>query len=72
MISVLKIKNLGCASCAAKMERKIAALTGVREARVNFLTQKLTLNVPEEQLEDTLAKADAIIKTIEPQARLLW
>lgn len=71
MISVLKIRNLGCASCAAKMERKIASLPGVSEARVNFLTQKLTLNVKEECLEDALSKADAIIKTIEPEARLI-
>ena len=71
MISVLKIRNLGCANCAAKMERKIAVLPGVSEARVNFLTQKLTLNVSEEHLEDALIKADAIIKAIEPQACLI-
>lgn len=70
MTSVLKIKNLGCASCAAKMERKIAALPGVSGVRVNFLTQKLTLEVKEEHLEETLDKADTIIRTIEPQASL--
>lgn len=70
MTSVMKIKNLGCAACAAKMERKIASLPGVLNARVNFLTQKLTLEAAEDQLETILVKADDIIRTIEPQARL--
>ncbi len=70
MTSVNKIRNLGCANCAAKMERKIAALPGVSGVRVNFLTQKLTFSVEEALLEETLNKAESIIKTIEPGAAL--
>ena len=35
------LKGLDCADCAAKMERAINKLDGVKEATVNFMTQKL-------------------------------
>ena len=70
MTKAYQIKNLGCASCAAKMERKISALPGVSAARVNFMTQKLTLEAEEAQLPELLQKADGIIRAIEPEASL--
>lgn len=70
MTKAFQIRNLGCASCAAKMERKIAALPGVNAARVNFMTQKLTLEAEEGQLPGLLQKAEGIIRAIEPEARL--
>ena len=70
MTKAFAIKNLGCASCAAKMERKISALPGVAAARVNFMTQKLTLEAEEGQLPELLQKADGIIRAIEPEASL--
>ena len=71
MTCAYKIRNLGCASCAAKMERKICALQGVQKARVNFLTQRLTLEAEDSQVDSILKQAGDIIKTIEPQARLV-
>ena len=71
MTAALKIRNLGCASCAAKMERKIASLPGVTAARVNFLTQKLTLEAEDSRMDALLAQAGDIIQTIEPEARLV-
>lgn len=71
MTCAYKIRNLGCASCAAKMERKICALQGVQSARVNFLTQRLTLQAEDSQVSSILQKAGDIIQSIEPQARLV-
>lgn len=71
MTSAFRIRNLGCASCAAKMERKICALRGVNSARVNFLTQRLTLEAEDAQVDRILKQAGDIIKSIEPQARLV-
>lgn len=70
MTASYKIKNLGCASCAAKMERKIKALPGVSAVRVNFLTQKMTLEAEDSQMEELCQKAADIISKIEPDARL--
>lgn len=71
MTSAFKIRNLGCAGCAAKMEKKISALPGVSAVRVNFLTQKLTLEAEEQQMDVLAQKAGEIIRTIEPDAFLV-
>ncbi len=71
MTKAYTIKNLGCAACAAKMEKKIAALPGVASARVNFITQRLTLDAAEAALPDAARQAAGIVKQIEPGATLL-
>ncbi len=71
MTKAYKIKGLGCASCAAKMERKIGALPGVAAARVNFMTQKLTLEAEEARMGELALQADRIIRSVEPDASLL-
>lgn len=42
-MSVFQIEGMDCADCAAKLEKKLTALTGVRSATVNFGTAKLTV-----------------------------
>ena len=71
MTQTYKIRNLGCAACAAKMERKIKALPGVLDARVNFITQKLTLRTDSTQINDLVRQAGDIIKSLEPDALLV-
>lgn len=70
MKKIFKLEDLGCANCAAKMEREIGKLNGVRSATVNFITQKLTLETDEELTEDTLNAIQKIIKKIEPYCLL--
>ncbi|MFZ5944895.1 MAG: heavy metal translocating P-type ATPase [Bacillota bacterium] len=41
--SSLKIKGMTCAACAAKIEKKLNALSGVDKATVNFATEKASL-----------------------------
>lgn len=72
MTKAFRIQNLGCASCAAKMEKKIAALPGVSGARVNFMTQRLTLEADEERMGGLMKDAQAIIRSIEPDATLVF
>ena len=43
MRRIFKLENLGCASCAAKMERAIEKIKGVKEVSVSFMTQRLTV-----------------------------
>ena len=40
-----KVENLDCAHCAAKMEEAIQKLPGVEDAAMNFMTQKLALEI---------------------------
>ena len=43
MKKIYSINNLGCANCAAKMERAIRALPEVEEATLSFAARKLTV-----------------------------
>ena len=43
MKKTFRLEGLDCANCAAKIERGIAALDGVSNASVNFMTGKLTI-----------------------------
>lgn len=70
MKKTYRLKNLECAHCAAKMETAIGKLEGVTDVSVNFLTQKLTLEAPEEQLADILDKARTVIRKIEPDVEI--
>lgn len=43
MKKTFKLQDLDCANCAAKMERGIAKIDGVKQVNVNFLTQRMTI-----------------------------
>lgn len=66
-----KIEDLCCANCAAKMEDAIRKVDGVESATINFLTQKLTLEAPDDRFEAALDEAEAIIRRIEPDCTLV-
>ena len=52
MKKVLKMQELDCATCAAKMEDAIRKIAGVEQVRISFLAQKMTLHAPEERMEE--------------------
>ena len=62
--------DLDCANCAAKMERAIAEIAGVSFASVSYMTQKLTLDAPDEIFEAVLKEAQKRVKRIEPDCRI--
>lgn len=71
MKKVFKLENLDCAGCAAKMEEAIQKIEGVTEARVSFLTQRLTLEADNELFDDAVKKAARICRKIEPDCRVV-
>ena len=60
------VKGLECANCAAKMEKAINELDGVKEATVNFMTQKLVIEDENEKMPTIIQEAEKIVKKIEP------
>ena len=52
-----KVKGIDCANCAAKVEAAIKKVDGVIDAKVNFLTQKFTLEAADDSFEEVLAAA---------------
>ena len=66
MRKVYLLEDLCCANCAAKIEKKVAALDGVDSASVNFLTTKLVMEVREDAAADVDAAMRKIVRKIEP------
>ncbi len=62
--------EVDCANCAAKMEEAVKNIPGVIDANVNFMTQKLTLEAPEEQFDELLTAAVAARKKVEPDCEI--
>lgn len=56
------LKGLECANCAAKMEKAINELDGVKEATVNFMTQKLVIEGEDEKMPTIIQEAEKIVK----------
>ena len=40
-----KLEGLDCASCADKIEKSVQKIHGVEKARVDFMAEKMTLEV---------------------------
>jgi copper chaperone CopZ len=66
MKKVFKLEALGCANCAAKMEREINKINGIDNVTVNFITQKLTVESEDQGLDNLVKLIQKTIKKIEP------
>lgn len=71
MRKVFRLQNLECANCAAKMERGISKLKGVNNVRVNFMTQKMTLEAEDDLFEQVMKEAAEVIRTFEPDCSIV-
>lgn len=58
--------DIDCANCAAKVEDAIKKLEGVKDAKVNFMMQKFTLDADDDRFEEILEEAIKVGKKIEP------
>ena len=66
MRKAFKLEELGCANCAAKMERDINKIDGVNNARISFMTSKLMLDADETNFDSIVNAAQAVCKSYEP------
>ena len=71
MKAVLKLEGLCCANCAAKIETEVKKIDGLDEANLSFMTQKLTLEAPESDLERIVDEASRIAKKIEDEVNIV-
>ena len=60
-----KVENLDCAHCAAKMEEAIKKIPGVEDAVMNFMTQKLTLEIADDaNMDEIVEKAQECVSKV--------
>ena len=70
MKKVIAMQDLDCANCAAKMEQAIKKIDGVTSVSINFMTQRMTLEVADDNFDEVITKIKAAIKKIEPDCKL--
>lgn len=65
--TVLLLKGLCCANCAAKIERQAADLSGVILASIDFVSSRLTIEVENKsKIEGIIEEIKKIVKRVEP------
>ncbi|MDY2880805.1 MAG: heavy metal-associated domain-containing protein [Candidatus Borkfalkiaceae bacterium] len=71
MKKIVRIENLDCANCAAKLERAVAKIEGVKSVSVAFMTAKMTLEVEDGTAEKTFAVIRETAAKLEPDWKLI-
>ena len=71
MKKVFKLEDLDCAACAAKMEDAIRKVEGVQDVSVNFMTQKLKLELEEENYDTIMKEIKKVCKKVDPDCTIL-
>lgn len=61
-----KLEELDCANCALKIENAIQKIEGVNFASVNFMTQKLTVDIDDGIFDGVFNTVVKVCKKIEP------
>ena len=65
-----KLIDLDCANCAAKMEEGIKKISGVKDASVSFMTQKLVLEADDDRFDEIMKEVVAVCAKVEPDCKL--
>lgn len=68
MKKIVKLEGLCCANCAAKIEEEVKKINGVESASLSFMTQRLTMEVSEEKVDEIMEAARKTAYKIEPEA----
>lgn len=71
MKKTIKLQDLDCANCAAKIESEVSKLDGVIDIKVNFMGQKMILEAADDRFESVLAAVKKAAKKIEPDLVIL-
>ena len=72
MKKTYKLRDLECAHCAAKMEHAINQMPEVKSATVNFMQQKLSVELEDESIRDVvMQKVIRAIQKVEPDCEVV-
>ena len=71
MKKVYKMEDLDCANCAAKMERAINKIEGVRSASISFMAQRLAIEADEDSFEEIMERVEKVCRRVEPDCRIV-
>lgn len=65
-----KIEGLDCANCANELEGSLQKLDIISNVSISFMTEKLTFECPEEEIEEAIKSIKKVIKKEEPDVTI--
>jgi copper chaperone CopZ len=65
MKKTIKLQDLDCANCAAKIENAISQIDGVDSVKVNFMAQKMIFEAADDKFDELLNQAKKVANKIE-------
>ena len=71
MRKTIKLEDLDCANCAAKLENAISKLDGVTSCSVSFMTQKMVLEAPDDRYQEVFGEVKKLAARLEPDMTIL-
>lgn len=71
MKKTFKLIDLDCANCAAKMENGIKKIKGVTNAKVSFMTQKMSIEANDAEFDEIMKQVQKVCKKIEPDCEIV-
>ena len=66
-----KLEGLDCANCAAKIEKNVKKLDGVKDATVSFFAQKLVLEADDEKFDEIVKAVAALVHRVDPDCTMV-
>ena len=66
-----KLEGLDCANCAAKIEKNVKKLSGVKDATVSFFAQKLVLVADDEKFDEIVKEVAALVHRVDPACTMV-
>ena len=70
MKKVFKIE-VDCAVCAGKIQEGVSKISGVNSVTVNFMTQKMILDIDDDKFDEVYKQVIKTAKKIEPDFEVL-
>lgn len=67
MRKILKINGLCCAHCASKLEKQISKIKGVDSVQLNFIAQRLTLEIKDDMKDLVIDEIKRVTKKLHPE-----
>lgn len=72
MKKTFKMQDLDCANCANKMENNIKKLPGVIACSISFMTQRITIEAPDDIFDEVVAKASRECGKVDKECCILY
>ena len=66
-----KLDGLDCANCAAKIEKKVKSLEGVKDATVSFFAQKLVLEADDDKFDAIVKEVAELVHRVDPDCTMV-